>query len=237
MTGGEAGTRAMASQPSRIGADGAVTPDERRRRTAALRRQLAAQLVFEFALPLGSYYVLRAFGAGQWLSMIIGGVLVLPWIAWGLLRRRRVEMVAVFTLSVVVLGTLLSLVTGDARTLMIRDSWFTAAVGLWMLASVLTRRPFIMAASRGIVIAKVGEQGLVDWEARWDEDPTFRHHFRLVTAVWGAGLLLDAVLRVVLVYTIPLDAVPLTTTVLLLVLIVGLSVFNNWYYTRHGLKL
>lgn len=237
MTTGEPGARAVAGQPSRTGAGAAGTPAERRRRTAALRRQLAAQLVFEFALPLGSYYVLRAFGADQWLSMVIGGVLVLPWIAWGLLRRGRVEMVAVFTLSVVVLGTLLSMVTGDARTLMIRDSWFTAAVALWVLASVLTRRPFIMAASRGIVIAKVGEEGWAGWEARWDEDPRFRHHLRLVTAVWGAGLLLDAVLRVVLVYTIPLDAVPLTTTVLLVVLIVGLSVFNNWYYTRHGLKL
>jgi hypothetical protein len=55
--------------------------------------------------------------------------------------------------------------------------------------------------------------------------------------MWGAGLLLDAVLRVVLVYTIPLDAFPLISTLLLLALLVGLSAFNNWYYNRHGLKL
>jgi hypothetical protein len=217
--------------------EAAVASDRRRRRTAALRRQLAAQLLFELVLPLGSYYALRAAGAGQWLSMVIGGVLVLPWIAYGFVRHRRLETMAVFTLSVVVVGTLLSLITGSPRVLMIRDSWLTAAVGLWMLGTLLTRRPFIMAASRGIVIAKVGEAGLADWEASWDTDPTFRHHLRLVTTVWGAGLLLDAVLRVVLVYTIPLDAFPLISTLLLLALLVGLSAFNNWYYNRHGLKL
>ncbi|MEV0281170.1 VC0807 family protein [Streptomyces sp. NPDC050610] len=208
-----------------------------RRRTAALRRRLAAQLFFELALPLGSYYGLRAAGAGQWLSMAVGGLLLLPWIGYGIVRQRRVEAMAVFTLILVVAGALLSLVTGSPRVLMIRDSWLTTAIGFWVLGTLLTRRPFMMTASRGIVIAKVGEAGLVEWEARWDAEPTFRHHLRLITAVWGAGFLLDAVLRVVLAYTIPVDAFPLTSTVLWLVLLGGLFAFHNSYITRHGLKL
>ncbi|MEU3989871.1 VC0807 family protein [Streptomyces platensis] len=206
-------------------------------RTAALRRRLAAQLLFELVLPLGSYYGLRAAGASQWLSMVAGGVLLLPWIGYGIVRRRRVEAMAVFTLSLVVAGTLLSLISGSPRVLMIRDSWLTAAIGLWVLGTLLTRRPFIMSASRGIVIAKVGEAGLARWEARWDAEPTFRHHLRLVTAVWGAVFLLDAVLRVVLAYTIPVDAFPLTSTVLWLALLGGLLTWHNWYLTRHGMKL
>ncbi|WP_078893486.1 VC0807 family protein [Streptomyces sp. CT34] len=216
--------------------DGAAAASARRR-TTALRRRLAAQLLFELVLPLGSYYGLRAVGAGQWLSMAAGGLLSLPWIVYGIVRQRRVEAVAAFSLSLVVVGALLSLVTGSPRVLMIRDSWLTAAMGLWILGTLLTRRPFIMTASRGIVIAKVGEAGLVEWEARWDAEPMFRHHLRLVSAVWGAVFLLDAVLRVVLAYTIPVDAFALTSTVLWLALLGGLLVFHNWYITRHGLKL
>lgn len=222
---------------------GGGAPDEaaaaltRRRRTTALRRRLAAQLFFELALPLGSYYGLRAVGAGQWLSMVAGGVLLLPWIAYGIVRQRRVEAMAVFTLSLVVIGTLLSLVTGSPRVVMVRDSWLTAAIGCWVLGTLLTRRPFIMTASRGIVIAKVGEAGLVEWEARWDAEPVFRHHMRLITTVWGAVFLLDAVLRVALAYTIPVDAFPLTSTLLWLALLGGLLTWHNWYLTRHGLKL
>jgi hypothetical protein len=216
--------------------DGA-TATPARLRTAALRRRLAAQLLFELVLPLGSYYGLRAAGAGQWLSMLVGGVLLLPWIGYGIVRQRRVEAMAVFTLTLVVIGTLLSLITGSPRVLMIRDSWLTTAIGLWVLGTLPTRRPFMMIASRGIVIAKVGEAGLAAWEARWDVEPTFRHHLRLITAVWGSGFLLDGLLRVVLAYTIPVDAFPLTSTVLWLVLLGGLIAFHNWYVTRHGLKL
>lgn len=237
MTTADTGAHIMAThQAPQTDTDGPAAAAARGR-TAALRRRLAAQLLFELVIPLGSYYGLRAAGAGQWLSMVVGGVLLLPWIGYGIVRQRRVEAMAVFTLSLVVAGTLLSLITGSPRVLMIRDSWLTAAIGLWVLGTLLTRRPFIMTASRGIVIAKVGEAGLAAWEARWDEEPAFRHHLRLVTAVWGAVFLLDALLRVVLVYTIPLDVFPLTSTVLWLVMLGGLFAFHNWYLTRHGLKL
>ena len=234
MTGADTGAHTMTA----YGAPQAE-PDEaeRRRRTTALRRQLVTQLLFELAIPLGSYYGLRALGVGQWPSMVIGGGLLLPWIAYGIVKRRRLETMAVFTLSLVVVGTVLSLVTGSPRVLMIRDSWLTAAIGFWILGTLLVGRPFMMTASRGIVIAKVGEAGLADWEAQWDKDAVFRHHLRLITAVWGSGLLLDAVLRVVLAYTIPIDSFPLTSTVMWLVLLGGLLGFHNWYLNRHGLKL
>lgn len=226
------------ADPAANGTDEAeATAADRRRGTSALRRRLVAQLLFELALPLGSYYGLRAAGANQYVSMAVGSVLLLPWIGYGIVRQRRVEATAVFTLSLVVLGTLLGLITGSPRVLMIRDSWLTATLGIWVLGTLPTRRPFMMTAARGIVIAKIGEAGLAAWEAQWDTDPTFRHHLRLLTAVWGSGFLLDAVLRVALAYTIPVDAFPLTSTLLWLVLLGGLIGFHNWYITRNGLKL
>jgi hypothetical protein len=237
MTAADTGAQTMAASrapETDPDADAAVS---RRRRTTALRRRLVAQLVFELVLPLGSYYGLRAAGVGQWLSMVIGGLLLLPWIGYGIVRQRRVEVMAVFTLSLVVVATVLSLITGSPRVLNLRDSWLTAAIGLWVLGTLLTRRPFIMTTSRGIVIAKIGAAGLAAWEAQWDAEPTFRHHLRLLSAVWGAVFLLDAALRVVLVYTIPVDDFPLTSTVLWLALLGGLITFHNRYITRNGLKL
>ncbi|WP_254885391.1 hypothetical protein [Streptomyces sp. NA02950] len=66
-------------------------------------------------------------------------MLLPPWFVYGIVRQRRVEAMAVFTLSLVVVGTPLSPISGSPRMLMIRDS-----------------------------------------------KPMFRHHLRLVTAVWGA---------------------------------------------------
>ncbi|MER8120518.1 VC0807 family protein [Streptomyces sp. NPDC094031] len=215
----------------------AAAAAEARRRTTALRRQIGAQLLFELVLPIGSYYGLRAAGTGQWLALVASGLVLVPWIVYGIVRQRRVNAMALFSLSLVVIATLLSMVTGSPRVLNLRDSWITAAIGCWVLGTLFTRRPFIMTSSRGIVIAKVGEAGLAEWEARWDTEPAFRHHLRVLTFVWGAVFLLDAVLRVVLVYTISVDAFPLTSTLLWLAMLGTLIGFHNWYVTRNGLKV
>lgn len=237
MTAADTGAAMGTARRGTPQAPGGAAAQPARTGTAALRRRLAAQLLFELVLPLGAYYGLRGAGIGQYLAMAVGGLLVLPWIVYGVVRQRRVEVVAVFTLTLVVAGTLLTLVTGSPRVLMVRDSWLTATLGLWVLATLLFRRPFMMTASRGIVIAKVGESGLAAWEARWDAEPVFRRRLRLLTAVWGSGFLLDSALRVVLAYTIPVDAFPLVSTLLWLALLGVLIGFHNWYITRNGLKL
>jgi len=42
--------------------------------------------------------------------------------------------------------------------------------------------------------------------------------------------------RVLLAYTLPIDSVPLGSTVQWLVVLGGLLVFQNLYITKHGLK-
>lgn len=205
-------------------------------KTAALRKLIVLQLVFELALPLGGYYGLRAAGVSQWAALAIGSILAAPWLVHGMVKRRRVEVMAVFTLTLMAVGALMSVVTGDPRTLLVRDSWLAALAGFWVLGTLLTRRPFMMTMAQTIVAAKVGEAGWREWEARWGTEPAFRRAIRVLTAVWGAVLTLDAGVRVVLALTAPVDLVPTLSTVQWLVVLAGLLVFHNRYITRHGLK-
>ncbi|WP_405138910.1 hypothetical protein [Nocardia sp. NBC_01388] len=69
----------------------------------------------------------------------------------------------------------------------------------------------MLVAARAVVTAKVGAAGAQEWEDRWHAEAGFRRHIRVLTAVWGAGFALDAVVRVVLAQTLPIDAVPLVT--------------------------
>lgn len=72
---------------------------------------------------------------------------------------------------------------------------------------------------------------------RWDNDSRFRAQLRVLTAVWGPGFALDAVVRVVLAYTLPVDLVPLVSTLQWLVVLGGLFAFHYAYVTEHGLKV
>lgn len=205
--------------------------------TRAGRLALARGLVLELALPLAGYYLLKGLGASQWTALAVSGLLLAPWIGYGMVKRRRVEAMPVFTLTLLVVGALVSMVTGDPRTLLVRDSWLFGLVGLWVLGTLATRRPFMLSAGRSVVASKVGEEGAREWADRWDHEAEFRRHIRLLTAVWGAGFTADALIRVVLARTLPIDAVPLVTSLQWPAVLGALFGFHYWYVTRHGLKV
>jgi len=217
------------------GAHGA--PRTEQQKTAGLRRVLARQLILELILPLGGYYGLRALGVSTWLALTVGGLLAAPWLVYGMVRNRRIDVTAAFTLSLMLVGAAMSAVTGDPRLLLVRDSWVGALLGVWILITLATRRPFIMATSRAIVVAKIGEAGADAWEARWTHDAAFRRHIRVLTAVWGGVFLGDAIVRVILAYTLPLDAVPGVSTVQWLAVLGCLLAFHTRYVGRNGLKV
>ena len=218
--------------------DQAVTAETRTQaqKSAGLRRALARQLILEMGLPLAGYYGLRAAGASAWLSVAAGSALAAPWLIYSAIRNRRFEATAALSLSLVVASGVMSLVTGDPRLLLVRDSWLGALVGVWILATLMTQRPFVMITSRAIVVAKLGEAGAKAWEGRWDDEPAFRRHIRILSAIWGAVLLADAGVRIVLAYSLPIDAVPGVSTVQWLVVLGCLLVFHTWYVNRTGLK-
>ncbi|MEC3918344.1 VC0807 family protein [Nocardia sp. CDC160] len=204
---------------------------------AALRKHIARQLLLELILPLGAYYGLRAAGVNPWAALVAPALLTLGFLAYDGLRHRRVDGVALFTLLMIVVGTAVSVVTGDPRTLLVRDSWLFGAIGVWILATLFTQRPMMRSVARTIVTVKIGEAGYREWDARWDNDSRFRHNLRVLSAVWGAGFALDAVIRIVVAYSLPLDAIPLVTTLQWLAVLAVLISFHIVYVNRNGLKV
>ncbi len=139
-------------------------------------------------------------------------------------RERRVGMLGVLVLSLVVLGAALSAVTGSPRFMFAKDGWMTGVVGLVFLVS-LRGQPIIYrilsSVARGDRRAHV--------ERNWQASPTFRHVMRRLTVVWGVGLLLDSVVRVVIAYTLPIDSVMLVTSLQYVALFVSLEIFSRRY--------
>ncbi|MBF6330640.1 hypothetical protein [Nocardia transvalensis] len=74
------------------------------------------------------------------------------------------------------------------------------------------------------------------WDARWDNDSRFRRRLRLLTAVWGTVFVLDGLVRVILAYTLPIDSIPLVSTMQWLVVLGALIAFRNFYISKHGIK-
>ena len=208
---------------------------------AGLRRVVRANVitvVFEVIVPMVLFYGLRAAGVSQWWALMAGVLVAAPYIGWTVARNRRVDLVALFTLSVLVLSVVLGLLSDDPRTLAIREGW-TAALGglfgLWMLVTVVVGRPAQLTLGRTIAEVKRGSEGADAWVSRWDTDARFRRGLRINTAAWGAVLLAGAVLHIVLVYTLPIDLIALVTNVTWFGALAVLIGWHLWYLKKENL--
>jgi hypothetical protein len=208
---------------------------------AGLRRLVRANVltvVFEVVVPMALFYGLRAAGASQWWALMAGVLVAAPYVVWTVVRNRRIDRVALVTLSVLVLSVVLGLLSDDPRTLVIREGW-TAALGgvfgAWMLVSVFVGKPAQLTLGRTIAEVKRGAEGADAWAARWDTDARFRHGLRVNTAAWGGVLLAGAVLHVVLVYTLPIDLIALVTNVAWFGALAVLIAWHVWYLRKENL--
>jgi hypothetical protein len=103
-------------------------------------------------------------------------------------------------LAVFGIGLVLAVVGGDPRFILLKDSFTTGGVGVVFLLSLLAARPLTFAALQSWQPAKAAEL-----DAIWDSAPAVRRTFRISAIVWGVGLLLEAALRVPLIYVLPID--------------------------------
>ncbi|GAA3083126.1 hypothetical protein GCM10020000_81500 [Streptomyces olivoverticillatus] len=69
-------------------------------------------------------------------------------------------------------------------------------------------------------------EGLAHWNGLW-QYPGFRRMQYLLTSVWGAGFLLEAVVRVVLTYALPTGAMVLVNNVLPLAVVAALVTWTT----------
>ncbi|NMO50765.1 hypothetical protein HH310_06100 [Actinoplanes sp. TBRC 11911] len=203
------------------------------------RAALLIPMVVDFGLPLIVYYGLRAAGVDQWWSLLLSAVVPVVTVLVKFVRTRTVDFLAVFVLSVVALSLGVSAMTGDARTMLIRDAWGGLLFGLvsaWLLASVFVGRPALMLLFRAFVLAKVGPEGLRDWESKWDTDAEFRHGLRVLTLVWGCVGLVNVVVTLAAAYLLPLDLAPAVLNASWPVLAVPTLLFHLYYTKTRGLR-
>jgi hypothetical protein len=202
----------------------------------APRTAIVTQLALDFALPVAVYYGLRASGVDQWWSLLLSAVVPVAVVVFRFIQRRQVEYVALFVISIVALSLVVSALTGNPRTMLVREAWaglLAGLIGLWLIGSCVWGRPAPFVIMRSFVLAKVGPAGLQAWESRWDSDAAFRRSMRIITLVWGCAGLLNVVAQLLEAYGLPLDLAPGVMNATWPVIVVPVALFHL-YYTKHA---
>lgn len=148
---------------------------------------MARMLVVDVGLPVVAYYGLHLLGAGDRAALLAATGVAGVRIAVSAARERTLNPFATVMLTVFGIGAVLTLVSGDLRFLLLKNSITTGNVGAVFLATVSRGRPLTPAAAQSFHPARSEE-----FVAQYRSNPRVRHGHRLSSTVWGAGLLLEA---------------------------------------------
>ncbi|WP_409180809.1 VC0807 family protein [Amycolatopsis sp. VS8301801F10] len=194
-----------------------------------IRREMLLNLGINVAAPMALFYGLRGAGLNQWVALAIGMAPALLRAVYTVVKQRKIDFTALFSLSVMLFSIVISFVTGSPRLLLAKDGLLTVVIGGWILLSLL-RMPFIFQLTRSMMSDEARERA----DLKWAKSPTYRHVIRVITAIWGVVLVLDAGVRVLLAYTLPIDSVPLISGLQFIGVYIVIEVATRIYSRRKG---
>jgi hypothetical protein len=211
---------------------GPTTPQKASRMATIL--SLVSSIAINVALPLLLYLVLKSFtSASDFLALVISGVPPTIESIVGVIRRKRIDLLAGIVLASIVISLILVALGSSPKVYLVRESFFTTAFGLAFLVSLLFPRPFSFYFSRYFATGNHPEN--IPWfDSLW-QYRQFRHIMRVVTVVWGVGLLFEAALRTFLVIVLNIEQFLIVSPFVLYGMIGSLVVWM-FLYSRQGRK-
>jgi hypothetical protein len=191
------------------------------------KREMITGLLWDVGGSVATYYVLHALGFGDWVALLAAAAFAGGRIVWVAVRDRDLNAFASIMLLVWAAGLLLSFLSGDARFLLAKESATTLVVGLAFLASIAAGRPLTLAALKSWNPARAA-----DLDRQFATVPAARRAFFVTSAVWGGGLVADALVRIPLIYALPVDVMVGLSTAIMVAAFVLLGAWNGWYIAR-----
>ncbi|MDE8345849.1 MAG: hypothetical protein POH28_06710 [Acidocella sp.] len=159
------------------------------------------EIFANFIAPYLVYQMLDArFGDVD--ALIASAVPPLLWSGYELARTRRLDAVSVIVVSGILLTVGATFMGGSARLIQMRDALVTGAIGVMFLATLAMEKPMIFYLARAMM-ARDTADGAAAFEAIWQR-PGAPRTFRMMTGVWGAGLVLQTALMCYLAWIWPI---------------------------------
>ncbi len=191
--------------------------------------RIAAEVMVNFILPF-VIYVWAEHPLGEVRALLASSA---PPILWSLVefaRHRRIDALSMLVLAGILLSVLAVLGGGSVRFLQLREKLVTAVIGLIFIGSVMVRRPLIYELARANMLRKSKAEA-AQFEAL-RVHAGFRRTVTIMTLGVGVGLIADAGVSVLLVFTLSIRDYLIVGPIVGYALLGGLVLWVFWYGRR-----
>ena len=198
---------------------------------ATSQRKIFIGYAIDIFGPLAAYWLTRRLGIPVFWGLLLGGAIAVASTAVNSIRRRRLDAIGTLVLLEFAASIALLFYLNDPRLLLIRPSIYTGIAAIYLMANAFSSQPVSFQGSRAIA---TGGDPLrtAAFEKAWRDLPQFRRAHKMLTFGWGLASMVDSILRVVIVYSFPVDRaawlsnLPHTAAI---VIMLGVSaLFGRW---------
>lgn len=190
---------------------------------------IATEAVINLVLPFAIYnYAEAPLGAVR--ALLASSA---PPILWSLIefaRRRRVDALSIMVVSGIALSLLAMLGGGGVKFLQLREKLVTGVIGLAFLGSALIGKPLIYEIARASMRRK-SEDEAQQFEAL-QVHAGFRRTMKVMTLVWGVGLIVDSAVSAALVFILTIRENLIVSSILGYGTMGALSLWTFYYGRR-----
>ncbi|WP_040816065.1 VC0807 family protein [Nocardia concava] len=176
--------------------------------------RMLAPTARDIGVPLAAYYALHWAGYSDFAALLAGAVFSGVMVLIEVVRARRIDFMSALILGGFVFGIVSSMISGDARMMIVRDSFTTAVIGAAFAGSALIGKPLTYLAARKAFAGS--PQKLAEMQYKYDTIPAIRRTHNRIAGMWGVGLLGEAAVRIVLAYQLPIHTMAWLSSVLMI---------------------
>lgn len=192
---------------------------------------LLPSLILNIAIPLALYFLAKRFNASEIVALSLASLFPIIDSIYGVVHHRSLDILAVVTLLGTGVGIIGILLGGNESLILIRESFFTATLGLACFFSLILPRPLMFYFGRHFMAGRDPVK-LASFNAQW-EHPYARFVHRLITIVWGTVYLGEFFIRVLLVLTLP-HALVLAISPVILTAVTIITIAWTFAYVRYA---
>ena len=172
-------------------------------RAVAIRGMIIS-LAVNAAIPFLIYSALTKFTSiSPFLALVASGIPSLSESLVGIVRRKRIDLLAGIVLTGIGVALIITALGGDLKIYLVRESFFTVTFGVALLLSLVLPRPIMFYIARHFVSGN-DPTNVAHFNEFWQNE-RFRRSMRVMSAVWGIGLLLEAAIRISLVIVLSVE--------------------------------
>jgi hypothetical protein len=194
-------------------------------------RGLLPSIIINGALPYVIYQLLKNYtSASDLVALAISSVPAIISAIVGIVRQRRVDLIAAITLVGIGVTIIAVLLGGDPRLFLIRESLLTVALGIACLVSLLFPKPLWFYIIR--YFASANDPARIAWFNENWQYAGFRSYVRILTLVWGLTWTGEFILRIILVYSLSIPQFLAISPIIFYGITIGVIAFTFIYSNR-----